>query len=158
MITLYFGSIPMGSDALSGPTGHSVSRQATYAQYDVTRGKPVLHDVGTELDTQTFDFYFSEEFCDPQSELNKLELAFSMKTPLPLLFAAGGFTGQRYVVDRLDITVQKSNRSGAIVRVDATITLLEAPVVSLLSLVKSIARAVAPALTQSAGTNPNVRR
>lgn len=158
MIVLHFGSIPMGSNALSGPIDQGISRQATYAQYGVTRGKPVLHEVGEELDTQTFDFFFSEEFCNPRSELNKLELAYAMKTPLPLLFTEGGFTGQRYVVDALDIRVMQTNRSGGIVRVEATITLLEAPVSSLLGLLNSIARAVAPALTRSASTNPNVRR
>ena len=158
MIALHFGSIPMGLSSLTGPTGHSISRQNTFAQYDVTRGKPVLHEIGEELDTQSFDFFFSEEFCNPRAELNKLELAFAMKTPLPLMFTAGGFTGQRYVVDTLEITVQKTNRSGGIVRVEASITLLEAPVTSLFGLVTSIARAFAPALSRSARTNPNVRR
>lgn len=158
MIALHFGSIPMGLNSLSGPTGHSISRQNTFAQYDVTRGKPVLHDIGAELDTQSFDFFFSEEFCNPRAELNKLELAFSMKTPLPLMFAAGGFTGQRYVVQSLEITVQKTNRAGGITRVDAAITLLEAPVASLFGLVSSIARALAPALARPARSNPNVRR
>lgn len=158
MITLHLGSIPMGTDALTGPTGHTISRANTFAQYDVTRGKPVLHEIGEELDTQSFDFFFSEEFCNPVSELNKLELAFAMKTPLPLLFSAGGFTGQRYVVEALDITVQKTNRAGKIVRVEASITLLEAPVVSLLGLVTSVARALAPALSRSASTHPKVRR
>lgn len=158
MIALHFGSIPMGMNALSGPTGHGISRQNTFAQYDVTRGKPVLHEMGEELDTQTLEFFFSEEFCNPRAELNKLELAYAMKTPLPLMFAAGGFTGQRYVVETLDIRVQKANRSGGIVRVEATITLLEAPITSLFGLLTSIARAVAPALIRSARTNPNVRR
>ena len=158
MVPLYFGSIPMGLSALTGPIHQSMSRQNTFAQYDVTRGKPVLHEVGEELDTQTFEFFFSEEFCNPRAELNKLELAFAMKTPLPLMFTAGGFTGHRYVVDALDIRIQKTDRSGRIVRVEATITLLETPVTSLLGLFSSIARAVAPALARSARANPNVRR
>jgi hypothetical protein len=157
-IALHFGSIPMGSNSLTGPSGHSIKRKNTFAQYGVTRGKPVIHEVGEELDTQTFSFFFSEEFCDPRSELNKLELAFSMKTPLPLMFTAGGFTGQRYVVEALDIKVKHTNRSGGIVRVEATMTLLEAPVASLFGLLTSIARAVAPAISGSAKTNPNVRR
>lgn len=158
MITLHFGSIPMGTNTLTGPTGHSISRQNTFAQYDVTRGKPVLHDMGAELDQQTFDFFFSEEFCNPRAELNRLEQAFALKTPLPLLFTVGGFTGQRYVVEGLEITVQKTNRAGGIVRVEATITLIEAPVASLLGLVRSIARSLAPAIGGSASNNPNVRR
>jgi len=158
MIAVYFGSIPMGSDALTGPTGRSYARANTWAQYDVTRGKPVLHEIGEELDTQDFDFFFSEEFCDPQSELNALELAFALKTPMSLMFTSGVFLNKRYVVDALDVTVTKSNRSGRIVRVEASIALLEAPVASLLGLITQVAKARAPALSGSAATNPNVRR
>ncbi|WP_299924179.1 phage tail protein [uncultured Pelagimonas sp.] len=158
MIALHFGTIPMGSNTLTGPSGRSISRTNTFAQYDVTRGKLELHEIGEELDTQSFDFFFSEEFCDPQSELNKLELAFAMKTPFPLLFATGGFIGKRYVVESLEITVQKTNRAGRIVRVEASISLLEAPVASLLGLFSSITRALAPALSRSATKNPNVRQ
>jgi hypothetical protein len=158
MITLHFGSIPLGSSSLTGPKGHTIGRKATFAKYAVTRGKPVLHEVGEELDTQSFDFFFSEEFCNPQSELNKLELAYSLKTPLPLVFTAGGFFGQRYVVDALSVKILKTNRSGGVVRVEATISLTEAPLESLLGLLKSIAKSSAPALSKVAGTNPNVRR
>lgn len=158
MIALHFGSIPMGSNSLTGPTGHAVSRKATYAEHAVTRGKPVLQDIGEELDRQSFDFFFSEEFCNPRAELNKLELAFAMKTPLPLMFVAGGFTGQRYVVEALDIKVKQTNRSGGIVRVEASISLIEAPVPSLLGLLVGMARAAAPALRRAAQANPNVRR
>ena len=148
----------MGSDSLTGPTGHGIQRTNTFAEYPVTRGKPVLHDIGEELDTQTFDFFFAEEFCNPRSELNKLELAFAMKTPLPLMFAAGGYSGKRWVVEALRINVKKTNRRGGIIRVEATISLKEAPVASLFGLVTSIARAFAPAVSSSAGRNPNVRR
>lgn len=158
MIALHFGSIPLGSSSLTGPKAHSIDRKATFATYAVTRGKPVLHEVGEELDTQSFDFFFSEEFCNPQSELNKLELAYTLKTPLPLVFTAGGFFGQRYVVDALKIKILKTNRSGGIVRVEATMTLIEAPLESLLGLLKSIAKSSAPALSNAAASNPNVRR
>lgn len=158
MIALHLGSIPMGSNSLTGPTGHSITRTNTFAQYDVTRGKPVLHEIGEELDTQPFDFFFSEEFCNPQSELNKLELAFALKTPLPLMFTSGVFVGKRYVVESLEINVTKTNRSGGIVRVEATITLLEAPVPSLFGLLTSMAKAAAPALKGKSASNPNIRR
>lgn len=153
-----FGSIPMGTSHPTGPTGQTVARKNAFAQYGVTRGKPVVHDIGEDLDVQTFDFFFSEEFCDPQAELNRLNLAFSLKTPLPLIGLARTFLGKRYVVEALDVTVTQTNRSGKVVRVEATITLLEAPTPNLFGLLTSIAKAVAPALTGSAPTNPNVRR
>ncbi|MCH2165942.1 MAG: phage tail protein [Marinovum sp.] len=158
MIAFFLGSIPMGSDSLTSPTGQNLTRKNTFAQHDVTRGKPVLQDIGSELDTQDFDFFFSEEFCDPQAELKKLELAFALKTPLPLKITGGAFSVRRFVVQSLRINVRKTNRSGRIVRVEATLSLIEAPITNLRALLQSMALAAAPALARVAGGNPNVRR
>lgn len=153
-----FGSIPFGVKALTGPSGHSIGRKNTFAQHGVTRGKPVLQDIGSELDTQTFDFFFSEEFCDPAAELIKLEAAFALKTPLALVLGDGTFAGLRYVVEGLDITIKKTDRRGGVVRVEASMTLLENPVANLLGLISGIAKARAPALISVAINNPLVRR
>ncbi len=158
MIAFHLGSIPFGSTALSGPTGRGIERQNTWAEYPVTRGKPVLHEIGEELDTQDFQFFFSEEFCDPLTELAKLELAFALKTPLPLSLGTGGYDGKRYVVDALSETIQKTNKRGAVVRVEASISLLESPVQSLFGLITSIAKSRAPAISITASINPNIRR
>jgi len=158
MITIWFGSIPLGSNALTGPVHQDIERQNTFAEYAVTRGKPVLHDIGAELDLQNFAFFFSEEFCNPASELAKLEAAFALKTPLPLMFGNGVYLNKRYVVESLSIGVVKTNRRGGVVRVEASIGLKESPVISLLGLISSIARGRAPAVRSRASGNPNVRR
>lgn len=158
MITIWFGSIPLGTNALTGPVHQDIERQNTFAEYAVTRGKPVLHDIGSELDLQHFDFFFSEEFCNPASELAKLEAAFALKTPLPLMFGSGVYLNKRYVVESLSIRVVKTNRRGGVVRVEASIGLKESPVISLLGLISSIARGRAPAVRSRASGNPNVRR
>lgn len=158
MITHWLGSIPFGSDALTGPTGQTIDRANTFAEYAVTRGKPVVHEVGEELDYQTFEFFFDETFCDPSAEKARLETALALKTPLPLMLASGGYNGTRFVVDALAITVQHTDRSGRVVRIEATMTLREAPVTGLLGLLASIARGRAPALSGRASTNPNLRR
>lgn len=158
MITIWFGSIPLGSKALTGPVSQAIERQNTFAEYGVTRGKPVLHDIGSELDTQTFDFFFSEEFCNPASELAKLEAAFALKAPLPLMFGNGVYLNKRYVVESLSIGVVKTNRRGGVVRVEAAIGLKESPVASLLGLISSIARGRAPAVSANATSNPTVRK
>lgn len=158
MIAIWLGDIPLGSNALTGPTGNSIELANTFAKYDVTRGKPVLHDIGSELDTQEFEFFFSEEFCNVAAEKAKLEAAHALKTPMPLVFANGVYLGKRYVVETLSMTIVKTNRSGGPVRVEATIGLLESPQTSLLGLLTSIAKGRAPALKSRAKTNPNVRR
>lgn len=158
MISLWLGDLPLGSNALTGPTGNTIERTNTFAQYDVTRGKPVLHDIGAELDTQTLDFFFSEEFCNVPLQKAALEAAFALKTPMPLVFANGVYLGKRYVVETLSMTIVKTDRSGGPVRIEATIGLLESPQTSLLGLLSSIAKGRAPALKGRAKTNPNARK
>lgn len=153
------GTIPLGIAPLTGPVAHGIERAATFAQHPTTRGKPALQEIGEELDTQSFSFFFSEEFCTPATELAKLEAAFALKSPLPLVLGNGGFSGKRYVIESLSIGIAKTNRSGSPVRIEATIGLLEDPIAGgLFSLLSSIAKSRAPALSGSATTNPDVRK
>lgn len=156
---VWLGSIPLGTSLLVGPTANAVDRAATFAQHGPTRGKPVLQEIGEELDTQSFDFFFSEEFCTPSVELARLEAAYALKSPLPLVLGNGVYVGKRYVVERLSYEVCKTNRSGRPVRIEATIDLLEDPVAGgLFGLLTQIAQSRAPALAKAAKTNPQVRR
>lgn len=158
MIVL-FGSIPLGVSPVTGPVVHHVGRRATWAEHPVTRGKPALQQIGDELDRQEFDFFFSEEFCNVPAELAKLEAAYALKTPLPLVFGNGVYSGLHYVVDGLDYKVRKTTRNGSPVRIEATIALLENPVLGgLFSLIRSIAQGRAPAASAGAAANPAVRR
>jgi phage protein U len=155
----WLGSIPLGIAGPTGPVAHSVERMATFARHDTTRGKPALQEIGEELDTQTFDFFFSEEFCEPAAELARLEAAYALKSPLPLVLGNGAYFGKRYVVESLSTAIVKTDRCGSPVRVEATIGLLEDPVAGgLLSLITGIARGRAPALATAASANPQVRK
>lgn len=153
------GSIPLGIAPLTGPVMHDFSYINNFAQHAPTRGKPVLQEIGEELDTRNIDFFFSEEFCDPATELAKLEMAFALKTPMPLVLGNGIFNGKRYVVETLSGQIVKTNKSGSPVRIHATIGLLEDPVRGgLFSLLTSIAASRAPALSGPAATNPDVKK
>jgi len=155
----WLGSIPLGIAGPTGPVAHSIERSATFAQHDTTRGKPALQEIGEELDTQSFDFFFSEEFCDPASELARLEAAYALKSPLPLILGNGAFRGKRYVVESLSTGIIKTDRSGSPVRIEATIGLLEDPIAGgLFALLTSIARARAPAVARAASANPEVKK
>lgn len=153
------GDIPFGVVPLTGPVAHGIEQAATFVQHATTRGKPALQEIGEELDTQSFSFFFSEEFCEPSIELAKLQVAFALKSPMPLSLGDGGFSGKRFVIESLSIGVIKTNRSGSPVRIEAVMGLLEDPVTGgLFSLLTSVAKARAPALSSSAGTNPQVRK
>ena len=153
------GSIPLGVAPLTGPVSHGIERAGTFVQHATTRGKPALQEIGEELDTQSFSFFFSEEFCDPAAELAKLEIAFAVKSPLPLSLGDGTFTGKRYVIESLSLGIIKTNRSGSPVRIEATMGLLEDPLAGgLFAQLTSIAKSRATALSGSAATNPQVRK
>ena len=138
---LYFGSIPLGLNHLTGPTGDEEEFSNTFAEHKVTRGKPVLQDIGAELATRDLSFFFDEGFCSPIVEYGRLRAAQLLKTPAPLVVPGMGYRGQTYVVETLRVRTQATTRSGRLVRLDAKIGLLEAPIAA--GLFSAIGAAVA---------------
>lgn len=158
MIYLY-GDIPLGTAPVTGPVGHDFSMTNTFAQHAPTRGKPVLQDIGSELDVRNFEFFFDEAFCDVELEFAKLNAAFLLKTPQPLTLANGGYDGKHYVVETLSGRITKTDRHGKPVRIEATIGLLEDPLLGgLFARLNAIAKARASAISLKAAVNPEVRR
>ncbi|MBI0177585.1 phage tail protein [Bartonella apis] len=134
MLLSYLGSIALGTfaanDYMTGPTADKERFRNTWARHDVIRGKPVLQEIGRELDERTFDFFFDETFCTPTVQWARLWTAFQMKTPMPFLTQTG-FAGMRYVVESLDKdNLKTTKRGGTVVRMDCTMTLIEAPIIN----------------------------
>ncbi|WP_439605398.1 phage tail protein [Shinella sp.] len=153
------GDIPLGVKPVAGPISHDFSFTNTFVQHAVTRGKPVVQDIGSELDVRNFDFFLSEEFCDVEGEFAKLQMAFLTKTPNSLSLGSGGYDGKRYLVEALSGRIVKTSSRGVPVRIEATISLLEDPVAGgLYTLINSIAKSRASAISVKAGDNPGVRR
>lgn len=130
MITAMLGSITLGTfgglDYLTGPKSDEERFRNTYARHDVISGKPVLQEIGRELDERELSFFFDETFCTPAAQWARLWAAYQAKIPLPFVSQAG-FGGLRYVVESLEKETQKTNKSGVVVRIEAKMTLLEAP-------------------------------
>ncbi|SMX29166.1 hypothetical protein TRP8649_03299 [Pelagimonas phthalicica] len=63
----------------------------------------------------------------------------------------------RYVVEGLDVTVQKATPGGRITRLEATLSLIEAPVGSLIGHFERLAQAIAPGVSLGAVNNPLIR-
>ncbi|MCJ8142972.1 phage tail protein [Ancylobacter sp. A5.8] len=146
---LWLGDIALGvgtgNGALTGPTALSEEYANSYARHDVLRGKPVLQYIGQELDTREFTFFFDEGFCNPLTQWALLQSAYLARTSLPLI-AAGGFDGRHFVVEKLGREVLKTTRAGRVVRLESTLSLIEAPIPSLLSSALSSAARTASAL------------
>lgn len=153
------GDIPLGIKPATGPINHDFSFTNTFVQHGVTRGKPVVQDIGSELDVRNFEFFLSEEFCDVEQEFGKLQIAFLTKTPNSLSLGSGGYDGKRYLVETLNGRITKTSSMGVPVRIEATIGLLEDPVAGgLYALINSIAKSRAAAISAKAAVNPEVRR
>lgn len=158
MILSFLGSIVLGtSDYLTGPKSDKERFRNSWAKHDVIRGKPVVQEIGQELIEREFDFFFDETFCDPQAEWDRLYSAFMNKEPMPFISGLG-FDGTRYLVESLEKDVQKTTRRGGVpVRIEAHITLIEAPAFNLLNDAMGSARDGAPGLG-SAGSKPEAKK
>ncbi len=127
---------------------HDFSYANTFASTLQHAARPVLQEIGEELDTRNFSFSFRRSFAIRPPNWRSLKQPLRLKTPLPLVLGNGVFNGKRYVVESLSGQIIKTSRSGAPVRIEATIGLLEDPVAGgLFSLITSIAKARAPALS-----------
>lgn len=153
-----FGSFRLGVDHLTGPTGESESRKATNAEHAIARGKPVVQRIGKERDGLDFEFFFDEGFCSPGAEYARLEAAFELGTPGPLVVPGRPFRGRSFLVEDLSNKVEATSRSGRLVRVSASIALKEDPRSGGIGVggLGSVFGALASA--GRAGLNPNVRR
>jgi len=130
MITAMLGSITLGvfggRDYLTGPKSDRERFRNSWARHDVISGKPVLQEIGRELDERELGFFFDEVFCSPATQWARLWSAYTNKVPMPFI-AQTGFAGLRYVVETLEKETQKTTKSGVVVRIEARMTLIEVP-------------------------------
>lgn len=151
----YLGDFVLGqSNAMSGPKSDSQNWDNTIHQHKVVRGKPVPQYAGEELDTRTLTFFFDESFCDPQSEYAQLKRARSSGSVMPFTSGFGDYDGTHYQIVSVSPVIEKTTVGGRIVRLSASIELLEAPsgALSLNSFASGIATAA------SALINPLTRK
>ncbi|UXN07509.1 phage tail protein [Bartonella sp. HY761] len=164
MLLSYLGSIVLGSfgpnDYMTGPTSDKQTFQNSWARHDVIRGKPVLQAIGRELDERVFEFFFDETFCNPSVQWARLMAAYLMKTPMPFISQAG-FAGMRYVVETLDCNnLKTTKRGGKVVRMECSMTLIEAPMINPLDALMGAMRGSKSggAATGTADKMPNAKK
>jgi phage protein U len=148
----YLGGIPCGNSIPAGPTEAQETRTSTLVQHAVARGKPVVQDMGDELDTKSLSFFWDEVFCTPTVELARLENARAAREPLAYVGGDGSFTGVRYLVESIDVTTVKTTPLGTPTRMEVTAQLLEVPIPSPLDFLSLMARQAAPALMSFANS------
>lgn len=152
------GSIPIGLSPLTGPTEAGEREKSKLARIAIAIGKPALQDMGDELAEKRMRFFFDESFCIPETELSRLREARRARQPLPLVGGDGSFTGARYLVEEIHGDIKKTTVSGRIVRIEAHLTLVEAPVDNLESLAQTLQGQNAGALAANVALSVFVRR
>ena len=153
MMFATLGPFTIGLSPFTGPTKAHETAKATFAKLNVADGKPVLQDKGDELNVKKLSFFFDETFCDPASELDNLQSAFAARMPMPFVPGDASYTGVQYLIESIEVTFKKTTFYGAITRIEAELSLIEAPVSDLSGLATAIALANAPALLSNAGLN-----
>jgi len=156
MIFALLGDIRIGDAVWTGPTGAKEARKATLVEHKVARGKPVVQDMGDELDGKKLEFFFDETFCEPMAELGRLQAAFQSRRPLALVAGDGSFAGVSWLVEAIDVTTLKTTPTGRPVRLKVSLDMKEAPDPSPLSTLAQIAVAGASALSGSLGQSLSV--
>lgn len=154
----WLGSIRIGTNAFTGPTSVSETAKTTFARHNVAEGKPVLQDMGEDLDSKKLRFFFDEAWCDPEDELGRLRSAQLAREPLPFVTGAGTFTGARYVIESIDSEIKRTTLAGRTVRLEASLTLTESPIEDLAGFATLLQRGLAAGISALAGLNVQVRK
>lgn len=122
----YFGELAMGvPNVMTGPSAATEALENTAHEHKVLRGKPILQDGGEDLDKRSFSFFFDESFCDPQDAYETLKSVVRERKAAALVFGTSGYDGKKYWPKSVSVTLQKTTASGRIVRLEATLDLIE---------------------------------
>jgi len=150
------GDIRIGDAAWTGPTRLQEARKATLVEHKVARGKPVLQDMGDELDGKTMEFFFDETFCEPMDEADKLAAAFAAREPLAYVGGDGAFAGVRFLVEDYGVDTLKTTPRGRPVRMRVQAKLKECPAANPLDVFSAIAAGAAVGLSPLASLSVEV--
>jgi|GEM_PF-614171 len=145
----FLGDIPLGEQALTGPTALSEDLSAELVQHDVAYGKKPVEDRGDNNTTRRIEFFFDESFCDVYAEFSKIKAAFSNRIPLPFVPGDGGYSGGRFLIQSLSVTPLKTRPGGAPTRYKIAVELVEVPMPDPLAFLQSIALGTAAGLIRS---------
>lgn len=138
-IFAFLGDIPLGEQALTGPTAFSEELSAELVQHDVAYGKKPVEDRGDNNTTRKIEFFFDETFCDVYAEYIKIKAAFDNRTPLPFVAGDGGYAGGRFLIQSLSVTPLKTRPGGTPTRYKISAELLEVPMPDPLGFLKGLA-------------------
>lgn len=104
--------------------GFDCTFAADYAEHAMIAGKPRLQYVGLALDEISITLAFHHLYCDPEVELARLKEALANHQAMALVLGNGDYKGW-FVLTDVQATAQQTDTQGAIIALEARITLRE---------------------------------
>lgn len=111
-------------EGLKLPLSWGINFATNYAQIPIIDGKPVVQRLNEKLVEQELTVLFSDEFCNPKTELNALQLYRRNGNVLPLTGGDGTNYG-KYVITEISVINERADHTGYISAISASIKLLE---------------------------------
>ena len=111
-------------EGLKLPESWSNSRETKYSEIPIIGGKPSIQKVGQSLDTIDLGISFSAEYCNPQDEMDSLNLSRTNGEVMQLVDGTGRNYG-KFVITTISDTYSQCLSNGFPILIMATISLLE---------------------------------
>ena len=111
-------------EGLKLPQSWGLNFATNYAQIPIIDGKPVVQRLNEKLVEQDLSVLFSDEFCNPKTELDSLQ-AYRRNGNVLQLTGGDGVNYGKYVITDISIANERSDQTGYISAISASIKLLE---------------------------------
>lgn len=119
--------LQLGTYKFSGqkaPSSFSHNQETRYDTINNIGAKPSVQNTGEELDTISFEITLDSSFCDPQSEIDTLNISRNNKEVMRLIDGAGKNYG-RFVIKAISKNINRTFADGKIWNCTLLIDLLE---------------------------------
>lgn len=103
---------------------YSSTKEVNLVELALIENKPRLQRVGSNLDVVSIGMFFESSFCDPQSEVNKLNERLESSEILSLISGAGLYIGD-FVIKNVSVTHSNALADGFVTQCDVTVELIE---------------------------------
>lgn len=113
-------------ERMKAPTKLSERRKYDFAEHGVLQGRPQLQRIGEALREISVDFRLHRGYCDPRAEIEALRVKAEAQEPLTFILGDGTIQGD-YVIESIGSEIEALDRSGAVIWIDASMSLRECP-------------------------------
>ena len=98
--------------------------QSKYAEHALVKGKARLESLGEQLETLNFGIRLHQDFINPETAFNELNLARTENTILPLVLGNGEYIND-FIITNISKNIVHTATDGSTIFMDLTVTLKE---------------------------------